>query len=469
MAGASAADVRSILSLPTPSTPGPSQPKKPAHSARKPEGISRELYSLIGSSAPTLAAQLAKPRLKQKPNLGSGGTVKWELRTFKNAARSDSLELRHWVKATFDPDAEYPFLKYNIKSPEYTYSLDEYTRLLEDEAWSKGETDYLFQLVQDFDSRFFIIADRYDYPNGPPRTMEDLKDRYYSVCRKLIRSQPWTGDDASKNRLLTSFEFDKEREVQRKKYLQSLENRTKEEIEEEEALYIELKHLEQTERRFKAERDNLLYTLYGVESGLHNLPFDDDGPLGDPKKRKRGPEVDSPAATPSSSAMAPPAPVKRAPSVKSAVYDAQHCIYRLDPQPSSTTKSSHRAAYLRSFSIPYAKSGIAAKVTQLLGELNITHSRLVMPTRETVGALETLLEATSTLVEQKKVLDRVEQDIRVARGRLGLRASEAPSANAGGEGAFMDVDEDEGSRQNQGRGASLASTRSARSRKPVRS
>lgn len=80
MAGPSAADVRSILSLPNLSTPGPSQTRKPGTTerARKPEGISRELYSLIGPSAPTLAAaQLAKPRLKQKPHLGGGGRVKW--------------------------------------------------------------------------------------------------------------------------------------------------------------------------------------------------------------------------------------------------------------------------------------------------------------------------------------------------------------------------------------------------------
>jgi hypothetical protein len=78
---ATAADVRSILSLPEPSsTPGPSQPKKPAAtSTRKPEGISRELYSLIGPSAPSIAAQLAKPRLKQKPNFGSSAKVRWYL------------------------------------------------------------------------------------------------------------------------------------------------------------------------------------------------------------------------------------------------------------------------------------------------------------------------------------------------------------------------------------------------------
>ena len=74
---ASSADIRSALSLPERSgSAGPSQPKKPA--ARKPEGISRELYSLIGPSAPSLAAQLAKPRLKKKPHFGGGGTrVKW--------------------------------------------------------------------------------------------------------------------------------------------------------------------------------------------------------------------------------------------------------------------------------------------------------------------------------------------------------------------------------------------------------
>lgn len=76
---ASASDVRSILSLPTPSgsssTPHPKKPPA-AERAKKPEGIPRELYALIGNAAPTLAAR-AKPRLKQKPNLGGGGRVRW--------------------------------------------------------------------------------------------------------------------------------------------------------------------------------------------------------------------------------------------------------------------------------------------------------------------------------------------------------------------------------------------------------
>lgn len=109
-----------------------------------------------------------------------------------------------------------------------------------------------------------------------------------------------------------------EREVMRKRYLQSLEDRTPKELAEEEALYIELKRIEQNEKRFKQDRDRLLRTLLGAECGLPDLPVDEDGPLGDPKKRKKGVanELDSPA-TPSSSLFAPAIP-KRAQSAKSA-------------------------------------------------------------------------------------------------------------------------------------------------------
>jgi hypothetical protein len=79
----SASDIRSALSLPSSSTPVQSTTPAPRKSqgqvTKKPEGISRELYALIGPSAPSLVAHLAKPRLKQKPNFGSGGKVKWSV------------------------------------------------------------------------------------------------------------------------------------------------------------------------------------------------------------------------------------------------------------------------------------------------------------------------------------------------------------------------------------------------------
>lgn len=484
MAGASAADVRSILSLPTPSTPGPSQPRRTpstAEKARKPEGISRELYSLIGPSAPTLTVQLAKPRLKQKPNLGGGGRVKWEWRSFNNGARDDKLELFHWVKAGTDPEADYPFAKYNVQPMSYAYSQDEYTRLLEDKDWTKDETDYLFSLVKDYDARWYIVHDRYEYEEGPERSVEDLKDRYYSVCRKLVRNRPWAGDEASKAQLISSLTFDKDREVTRKKYIASLETRTPQQKAEEDALYIELKRLEQGERRFKRDREELLRTVLGIESGLLDLPIEEDGlnsATVDTRKKKKG--VTSATAepeTPASSTSNAPNVIslgqpqtKKSQSASSARYDATHCIQRTEvpATTSTTTKSAHVPVYLRSYKLPQSKSPSAAKVAQVLGELGISHTRLVMPTRENCAQLENLQEAATALVDTKKVVDKVEQDIRIMKARLGQQES---GGGEEGDAAPTPMDVDDGNDAEgevDGRAQSVVSTRSTRSRRPSR-
>jgi len=175
---------------------------------------------------------------------------------------------------------------------------------------------------------------------------KDLKDRYYSVCRKLVRSRPWNGDDLSKTKILGLLAFEKgtqvlttgftpdthvvvtERELTRKQYLRSLESRTPEQIAEEEALYLELKRLEQTERQFKKDRDDLLRTLLGIESGLSDIQLGDDSSLHGlssmpeikkSKKRSGGTmDIDSPTlATPSSSIMHSQ---KRIPPIKNAAY-----------------------------------------------------------------------------------------------------------------------------------------------------
>lgn len=89
---------------------------------------------------------------------------------------------------------------------------------------------------------------------------------------------------------------DSEREILRKKYVASLANRTPEQIQEEEALYIEIKRLDQNERQFKRDRENLLRTIAGVDSGLPDI-IEDDASLiiADPKKKKlKGIDLDIP-------------------------------------------------------------------------------------------------------------------------------------------------------------------------------
>ncbi|KAL0669112.1 hypothetical protein Bca4012_031816 [Brassica carinata] len=57
------------------------------------------------------------------------------------------------------------------------YTDDEYENHLTDPVWTKEETDQLFELCERFDLRFTVIADRFPLS----RTLEELKDRYYSV------------------------------------------------------------------------------------------------------------------------------------------------------------------------------------------------------------------------------------------------------------------------------------------------
>lgn len=58
------------------------------------------------------------------------------------------------------------------------------------------------------------------------------------------------------------------KEIQRKRHADSLFHLTRPEIQEQEALYMELKKMEQTERRYQAERDELLRRVNGLESGV---------------------------------------------------------------------------------------------------------------------------------------------------------------------------------------------------------
>ena len=41
-----------------------------------------------------------------------------------------------------------------------------------DKEWTREETDYLLKTVHEFDVRWYIIHDRYDFPGGPPRSLD---------------------------------------------------------------------------------------------------------------------------------------------------------------------------------------------------------------------------------------------------------------------------------------------------------
>ena len=73
-------------------------------------------------------------------------------------------------------------------------------------GWSKAETDYLFRLLNDYALRFYIVADRYEWP-GSERHVEDLKARYYAICRKLFKVRPTEQENRNTGTVQYGFDY----------------------------------------------------------------------------------------------------------------------------------------------------------------------------------------------------------------------------------------------------------------------
>ncbi len=94
---------------------------------KRPEGMSREAFALLGDSHPIMSAQelmpKKKPDIKAKPKPSTKGIVTWGYKPFKSSARKDGLELMRWTKGYKDAagrlkepdDPDYYFAKFNKK------------------------------------------------------------------------------------------------------------------------------------------------------------------------------------------------------------------------------------------------------------------------------------------------------------------------------------------------------------------
>ncbi|XP_043812509.1 SWR1-complex protein 4 isoform X2 [Manihot esculenta] len=251
-------DAKDILGLPK--TPLPitqekkSQPKK--DSQRKPDGISREVYALTGGLAP-LMPSIDTTQLKRRPP--SDEKITWQWLPFTNSARKDNLQLYHWVRVVngVSPTGDYSFAKYNKSVDIVRYTDEEYEKHLTDPMWTKKETDQLFDLCERFDLRFIIIADR--FPSS--RTVEELKDRYYSVSRAILLARAPSPGDVSAHPLIKE-PYNVSQEVDRKRALSMVLSQTKQQERKDAEVLAEAKRI--TESRMAAR---------GVEeSTLHVAP-----------------------------------------------------------------------------------------------------------------------------------------------------------------------------------------------------
>ncbi|CAN1312381.1 SWR1-complex protein 4 [Linum perenne] len=239
-------DAKDILGLPkTPlsvHSEKKSQPKK--DSQRKPDGISREVYALTGGVAP-LMPSIDSSLLKKPPP--SDEKITWQWLPFTNSARKDSLQLYHWVRVVngVPPTGDYSFAKYNKSVEVIKYTDEEYQKHLADPSWTKQETDQLFDLCEQFDLRFVIIADR--FPSS--RTVEDLKERYYSVSRSILLARATSPADISGNPLVKET-YNASQDRDRKRALSMVLSQTKQQERKDNEVVTEAKKI--TESRMAA-------------------------------------------------------------------------------------------------------------------------------------------------------------------------------------------------------------------------
>lgn len=221
--------------------------------------ISRELFALLGSDCAKAVSVV--PTSKTRPyssNISYGGQrlkndKKWLWKAFGSSARQDGVMFYHWIRSDVDKQlVDYPYAKFNkkldIKEANKRYTDQEYAKYLRDDEWSKAETDRLFDLIFAYDMRWHVIHDRYN--ESKPRTLEQLKSRFYDVARKLSRTRNSAPQSVKDARL---YQYDAEYEKNRKTILNRQFLRTLGEEVEERELREELKKIDSEVSRLKKE------------------------------------------------------------------------------------------------------------------------------------------------------------------------------------------------------------------------
>ncbi|KAM5435706.1 swr complex subunit [Microsporum ferrugineum] len=484
-----AADVRDMLDLPADGQPRPAKKQKVVE--KRPEGITRELYALLGERAPPIA--LNENKYKGRRKWMSKLKVRpWDVTPFKNAARNDDLILKHWKRkpvaknpppnaepgqegasdrVTEDTSATEPedtssFAKYNIKAQHpRRYTTEEYDKLLKSDIWSREETDYLMDLVEEFDLRWIVIADRYDFPPNnlamadgssstalvaptKRRTMEEMKSRYYNVAAHMLALEHPLSEmsEAEFDIHEKMMKFNPERERARKELANTQLNRTKEEVNEEALLLEELKRIVANESQFIDERKELYARLeapvstgntamYQTSQGLSQLL---QSLLQADKNKKRrpllGPDtgVSSPVGSvppggPSARESRPetpaPTPAAQSNNKKGAAANAaaQPTVRTLTPSEEVKYGVTHHDRLTsgvqfrndKAQKLTQAKSNIQSqKLAAALTELDIP-PRLFMPTERVCKEFEKLIHQVNLLLDTRKFAEKVEGEIRV--------------------------------------------------------
>ncbi|KAK4042605.1 hypothetical protein C8A01DRAFT_13769 [Parachaetomium inaequale] len=419
-------DLRDVLNLPSDASAAPRPSKKQKTGGPRPnlKGLAREVQNLGGDNPIAIVPDVSF--FKKRRFASRKPATRWELKAFTNSARGDdgTLVLRHWKRKTEhgappepmqngeprptedgvdgeskdDKPEDSSFAKFNVRVPVPQYNEDQYRANLQSNDWTREETDYLLELAQDFDLRWAIIWDRYEFIPKPPqeeeangtstavvpaqkaRTMEDLKARYYEVAAKMMAvqkpAQYMTRPEFELYEIMQNFNAEQERK--RKEFALNTMARSKDEAREEESLLLEIKRILARTERFNEERRELYNRLdypatdsdinsfkssAGLQALLQNLMSTDKS-----KKRKSilGPNGDgiSPGGAVPGSATSEAGPNRRE-SIAAAPSNRRDSDVRggrasAEPTPTSATTAGGSAAAAAAAAAANKKKGGAS-------------------------------------------------------------------------------------------------------------
>ncbi|KAL7112457.1 hypothetical protein ACP275_04G004600 [Erythranthe tilingii] len=246
-------DAKDILGLPKNLPIQEKKSKPPKESQRKPDGISREVYALTGGLAPLMPA-IDVNQLKRKAQ-SENEKITWQWLPFTNSARKDNLQLYHWVRVVNGnpPTGDYSFAKCNKSADIIKYTDEEYEKYLTDPAWTKEETDQLFDLCERFNLRFIAVADR--FPST--KTVEELKDRYYSVSRAILIARAPSPGDVSAHPLVKDV-YNATLDTERKRALNLLLSHTKHQERRDVEVLAHAKRISEARKTIKASANLVL-------------------------------------------------------------------------------------------------------------------------------------------------------------------------------------------------------------------
>ncbi|XP_026276283.1 DNA methyltransferase 1-associated protein 1 [Frankliniella occidentalis] len=258
--------------------------------SKRPEGMPREVFALLCNDSkgvpPVFPTDTGQGYKQTKAKLGMRKVRPWKWMPFTNPGRTDGAVFHHWRRVA-DEGKEYPFAKFNKKVPVPSYTDDEYNQHLQTTGWTKEETNHLIDLAKRFDLRFIVMKDRFDKEKFTDRSVEELKERFYTIQTTLTKVRSTSPPEGK------PYVFDADHERRRKEQLKRIYERTQKQIEEEQSLVTEYRRIEARKKERDKKTQDLQKLITAADSQSENRRIEKKLPKKKLQQQLTRPRVDT--------------------------------------------------------------------------------------------------------------------------------------------------------------------------------